>query len=102
MMKIIDGKRYNTDTAEHLADLPCTYFCSDFGHHDTAIYRTTRGAYFLAGSGHAASMWAEAAPGGGQGPGSGICVVSESDALKWLESAKADEVMEKYFSIEDA
>lgn len=84
MKRIIDGKAYNTKTAEELAS--AGYGCaSDFNHWRETLYRTKNGAYFLAGVGGPRSQWAERAPDGGYGGGRGISVLSEAEAREWVE-----------------
>lgn len=77
MRAIINGKRYDTDTADELCQLTCNAYMGDFRWHDTRLYRTRRGTFFLAGEGGPASMWARAAAGGGSREGSGIRVITD-------------------------
>ncbi|MGA0534093.1 hypothetical protein [Hansschlegelia sp. KR7-227] len=101
-MKILDGKRYNTETAEKLCDLPCNVYSDDFGWHKTALYVTTSGAFFLAGEGNASSMWGQSAPGGGSIPGEGIRPIERDEARKHLEDAGEDYEIERLFEVTDA
>jgi len=48
MRAIINGKRYDTDTADELCQLTCNADMGDFRWHDTRLYRTRRGTFFLA------------------------------------------------------
>lgn len=103
MKAIIDGKTYNTETAEKLAEV-CNPSAgtSDFSWWEEALYRTKRGAYFLAGGGGSLSGWAKAAIGGGRTGGSGIKRLSEEDARAWAERwLSADEYLE-LFEAEEA
>jgi hypothetical protein len=102
MIRIIDGKRYNTQTAELVAEVPCGYYSTDFNYHDTGIYISQKGTWFLAGSGNALSMWAKRAPGGGYGPGRGIRPLDDDDAREHLERAGATDAIERFFDVEDA
>lgn len=47
MKKVIDGKLYNTATAEHLASYYNHKSASDFDLRDEDLYRTKKGTYFL-------------------------------------------------------
>jgi len=90
MKSIVNGKTYNTETADQLCNLPCSSNRGDFGYHDTKLYRTKKGAFFLAGCGGARSMWAESVSNGSIG-GSGIRPVSEAEAREHMESADCEE-----------
>jgi hypothetical protein len=91
MMQIIDGRRYSTETAHFIVYLPCWHYRSDFGWHETALYRSPKGQFFIAGHGNAASLWASDAGNGSRGPGSGLRLVSETDARAFMESAGCDD-----------
>ena len=104
MRKVIDGKVYDTETAYAICDIPCRFYKNDFGWHDTVLYRSPRGRYFLVGEGHAASMWAvHYGNGNGSGPGSGIRVISAEDARAYAEKAECDEedMREAGFAVEE-
>lgn len=104
MKAIIKGKRYDTETAELLAPVPCSYGRSDFRYHDTSIYRTAKGNYFITGEGGPMTMWAKAAVGGGYTGGRGIRPLSVDEAREYLErcGAEGTSAIEKYFPVEDA
>lgn len=63
----------------------------DSAHHVTALYRTRRGAFFLAGKGGPRSMWAGRLAGGLCGPGSGIRVIDAEEARTHIEAAGCGE-----------
>lgn len=103
MKKIINGKRYDTDTATHIANASSNCGKSDFGWFDEDLYKTPRGRFFLAGEGHAMTRWATPLSGNGRGPGSGIIPLSQEEAREWCERYDVDtDVIEKYFDIEEA
>ena len=58
MKEIIKGVTYNTDTAEHIADVSNELGRGDFRYLKANLYRTKRGAYFLAGEGGALTSFA--------------------------------------------
>lgn len=91
MKRVIEGKSYNTDTAEHICDLECSDYPNDFRYHDTALYRTKKGAYFLSGEGGPMSMWSRAAMGGGSTSGKGIQLIDYAEARETAERAGLDE-----------
>ena len=90
MKQIIDGKTYNTETATEVCDLPCNYFGGDFQFHNTKLYQTKKGTFFLAGKGGPMSMWAVSSGNGVTGS-SGIRVLTEQEARTYMEEAQCDE-----------
>jgi hypothetical protein len=103
MQRIINGRRYNTATAEEITTLTCRANRGDFEWHSTSLYRTPKGRWFLAGEGGARSMWATSFK-NGSGPGDGIRPLTDDEAREILERENAQEALEKHFSetIEDA
>lgn len=91
MKTIIAGRVYDTDTAERVCELECRVYRSDFAWHETSLYRSPKGQFFVAGRGNARSMWAEPAYGGGSGPGSGLRLVDEDEARRIMERAGCTE-----------
>lgn len=83
--QVIDGKRYNTETAELLGDRGNGLGLSDFHSWKEWLYRTSKGAYFLAGEGGALSSWSQSS-GDGRCAGDGIRPITESEAREWLEA----------------
>ena len=57
MRAIIDGKRYDTETAKVVAEWANTYDRGDFHHYSEALYLTPKGAWFLHGEGNASSPY---------------------------------------------
>lgn len=104
MRRVIDGKLFDTDKATRLCGLNCTAYPSDFAWHDTSLYRSKGGRYFLAGQGGPSSMWAQPAYGGGRGEGRGIRVLDDDEARDYAERAglDADAMIAAGFPVEDA
>ncbi len=102
MQIIVDGKRYDTETAEFLCQLFCHFQHGDFKWHDTGLYVTKKGAFFLAGEGGPSSMWAIPSGAHGHREGYGMKVLSKSEARKILEENNRIEELERLFAIEDA
>ena len=103
MKRSINGKIYNTDTAEFICDLPCHYYRSDFKWHDTSLYRTKKGTYFLAGEGGPMSMWSEPCGSGSWSGGSGIRVIGRDEALEYAEQAglEPEEMIDAGFELQE-
>lgn len=102
MQRIINGKRYNTETAEEIAH-DWWGGGNDFRHYDETLYRTPRGNFFLAGSGGPLSRWARSTGQNSWSGGSGIEPMTEEEARTWCEehNFKAS-LIAQYFTVEDA
>lgn len=97
MKKIINGKRYNTDTAAVIAEYWNGLTLSDFRYCDEALYRTKAGAFFVHGKGGALSRWAVPVGTSGRQGGNDIQVVTDDEAREWLESHDRIEQLEELF-----
>jgi len=104
MKKVINGKRYDTETAALVAaDSYSNY--GDFQYWCEEIYRTRKGSWFLYGEGGAMSPYARSVGQNETSGGSAIVPFSAKDALAWLEDHTEDsEAYEEYFTdiLEDA
>ena len=86
MRKIIDGKVYDTTTATEICDIsPSGYSQNDFNHEDTRLYRSPKGAYFVAGNGGARSRWAHPVGQNGSTDGDGLVLIDETEARSLTE-----------------
>ncbi len=95
MKKVIEGKLYDTETA----DLICEYSygrSSDFRYLYEALYKTTKGQWFIAYDGGAQSKYA-ADYGDGIGGSEGIKLVDEDDARRFVEQNGNADDFEKAF-----
>lgn len=103
MKAVIDGKRYDTNTAQEIASWSSDYYGSDFRAERESLYRTIRGNWFLAGEGGPMTKYSES-HGDMTGSGSGIIPLSSKEALQWLEDKGEIDAIETYFSmsVEDA
>jgi hypothetical protein len=105
MKAIINGKRYDTDSATLLGEASSNLGRSDFGWWEAGLYRTPRsGAYFVAGRGHARSHYATNLGGGSWGAGEKIEPLTEGEAQAWAEAHLTADQVEAIFGdrIEDA
>ena len=101
---IIEGKTYNTNTAWLICELPCsTESVSYFDWHMTDLYRTKKGAYFLAGEGGPMTMWAKNLGNNSTGWGDGLRVIDAAQARQHMEDANctAEDFAEYGFSVEE-
>jgi len=103
-IKIIAGKRYNTDTAELLGGAGAGYV-GDFAHWHEDLYRTKKGNFFLDGEGGPMSRYAVSEGNNTTGGSSeNIIPLNPAEAAEWLEEHDWVIQLEKYFpdQIEDA
>lgn len=96
MNKIINGKRYNTESAKKLA-VYSHGSRNDFGFYTETLYRKNTGELFLHGEGYAASKYAEVAGRNEWKPGEKIIPLDESAARKWAEQNLTGDEYEKIF-----
>lgn len=101
MKKIYNGKRYDTDTAAHIARHDNGLPASDFRTLTEDIYRTRNGAWFLHGQGGPLTRWKRPA-GDMWTSGEGIEPLTPEDAQAWLERHGFSEEIEANFNIQDA
>ncbi len=85
MIRIIKGKRYDTSTAEKVANWNNGLPESDFSECEEDLYRTKNGNYFVHGQGHAMTRWATSCGQNAWGRGQGILDYTPAEALEWLE-----------------
>lgn len=103
MIRIIDGKRYNTDKADVVAGRS-TGYSGDFDRVHERLYRTKKGNWFLAGEGGARSRYAQRIDANSSSGGEGLFPLHPESARAWLESNGETAAIEKYFEsdLEDA
>ena len=107
MIAVIDGRRYNTDTAEEVGRESNGHFRSDFNFETTALYRTPNGRWFQHGEGGATSYYAQR-DGNSWCWGEKITAVDDATAQAFLEdlAARGDDAaviaLEKYFTVMEA
>jgi hypothetical protein len=95
--KIIDGKRYDTSTAEEIGCKENGYRPNDFNYECETLYRTKTGSYFLHGEGHAKSDYATVR-GNERSWGQAIIPLSEAQAFEWASRNLKPEYFEQVFS----
>jgi len=102
MKAVIDGKRYDTETAEEIA-ADAHGHTGDFDHWRESLYRTKQGAFFLAGSGGPRSKYSRLPRQNEWTGGEGISVLTEAGALRWCEDHDVDaDSIADHFTIEEA
>lgn len=99
MKKIINGKIYNTKTAEMVVAYDNGLGNRDFKGYSEELYRTKKGAWFLSGEGGPMTKYSRAC-GNMTSGGSNIILLSAEEAREWLERRDETDVIEEYFSSE--
>lgn len=101
MKKIINGKKYDTNTAELVAQWENDYPQNDFNYCSEDLYKTTNGRWFTCGEGGPMSAYAESSGNSTTG-GEGLRPLTDEEARQWLEDHNCPDELEEHFSVEDA
>ena len=99
MKRIIDGRTYNTGTAEIICDTGNGEYSTDFRYENSDLFVTSKGAYFVAGYGGALSRFS-VAEGNGYRGGAGIIPMSRAEAFSEIQQSCAEydtDLIAKYF-----
>lgn len=85
MKKIVNKRKYNTDTAREVGRWEPDHAKSDFAWYEETLYRKKTGEYFLHGEGYAASPYRRRS-GGMWAAGEDIVPLGAEEAREWAES----------------
>ena len=96
MKKVIDGKLYNTNTAQEIASDSHGY-TSDFHHWSETLYQTRKGSWFLYGEGGALSQYSVSIGQNESGGGRQVIPFTDGEALRWLEQHASAAVALEHF-----
>lgn len=102
MRKVINGARYDTDTAKKMAEWVSDEDYTGFNHCEETLYRTKAGKWFLYGTGGERSIYASRKSDGWSGPGEQIIPLSEDAARQWAEQHLSGDNVERIFGALDA
>jgi hypothetical protein len=98
MRKVINGKVYDTETAEHVCDVSGNISDrGDFHYDSTGLYRTRIGQFFISGHGGPRSQWAVSTGQNSWAGGNGLRLVEEDDARALVERHADDETYVRVF-----
>lgn len=100
MKKIINGKRYDTETAELVGEWANTYNYSNFSYECEELYRKKTGEFFLYGEGGPMSNYAIPTDNNNWTGSSKITPLTIDEAKKWAEKNLDADDYEKYFELE--
>jgi len=98
MKKVIDGKIYNTETADLVCQWDNGYNPNDFNYCSEDLYRTKKGSWFIHGDGGAMSKYSVSSGSNSWGGSSQIEAFSDDEAFEWLQEHNFAEEIEKHFS----
>ena len=85
MKKIINGKKYDTETAEAVASWSNAGSWRDFRHMEEVLYRKKTGEYFLHGEGGPMTKYCQSDGTGCCTGGDLITPMTEEEAREWAE-----------------
>lgn len=97
MKKVIDGKMYNTETAEFIGEYDNGLGGGDFNSLWEGLYVTKKGTYFIAGEGGAMTRYAKG-NGDSMWGSEDIEVITKEGALAWCEENNLVETIEEHFA----
>lgn len=99
MKKIIDGKKYDTETATELGTYWNGKSRRDFEFFEETLYVKRTGEYFIYGIGGPASRYAVSSPSGGWDGGERIVPTSYENAKQFAEEKLTTDEYEKAFGV---
>ena len=85
MKKIINGRKYDSDTAKELGSYSNYGSWNDFNHFEETLYQKRNGEFFLFGEGGAMTKYREPEGQNCWTGGSRIVPISDDKARKWAE-----------------
>ena len=98
MNKIINGKRYNTDTAERVGEWDNGFNYNDFNYTGEELYRKKSGEFFLYGESGALGKYAVNV-GNMRSGGEEIVPFSDAEARQWAEEHLSGDEYESIFGV---
>lgn len=101
MNKVINGKRYDTETAELIGEWANTYNYSDWSYKCEELYRKKTGEFFLYGEGGPMSEYAVPSGNNNWTGSSKITPLTIDEAKKWVEKNLDADDYEKLFELEE-
>lgn len=102
MKRVINGRVYDSDKSELIGE--CGFGHSgDFNAWEETLYKTSKGAYFVAGSGGPRSRYGRQTSQNTWSGSESIEVLSEGEALAWCERHHIDaDTIAQHFEVEPA
>ena len=97
MKKVIDGKVYNTETAERIFSWDNGRYGNDFRNRSKDLYRTKKGNYFIYHSGGPMTDMAISVGSNSTSGSSDIEAITTQEAIAFLQGKNAVEILERLF-----
>lgn len=91
MKKIINGKKYDTNTAECVGEFENSCNRGDFNFVRELLYKKKTGEFFIYGYGGANSKWQESCGQNSRSSGEGIEPLTIDEAKTWVENFDCEE-----------
>lgn len=101
MNKVINGKRYDTETAELVGQWDNGHNFGEFQYECEELYRKKTGEFFLYGKGGPMSSYAVPSGNNNWTGSSKITPISIDEAKEWAEKNLDADDYEKYFQLEE-
>jgi hypothetical protein len=104
MIQIIDGRRYNTETATQVYAYSNGVGSNDFQYLRETLYRTPKGSWFIHYDGGAMTQYARSCGRNSRCGDSGLKAMTPDQAYAWLELHFQTDAIEEYFAdrVQDA
>lgn len=100
MKKIINGRRYDTDTAEFIGAGSSDYAVNDFNYFKEDLYLKKTGEFFIHGIGNAGSKYSESTGYNSYQGGERLIPLTEDEAKKWVEKYLDADAYEELFELD--
>ena len=97
MKKIINGKKYDTDTAKELGYYTNGEYTNDLYYYCETLYRKKTGEFFLHGDGNSGTKYATALGNNSWAGGEEIIPLTYEAAQKWAEDCLSADAYEEIF-----
>lgn len=104
MKKVVNGKLYNTETAEEICEWSNSYYSGDLHYCEETLYKTKKCNWFLYGKGGALSEYSKPCEGNGSCGSSNTVPMTKEEAIEWLEERDYPNILMEHFpeAVEEA
>lgn len=97
MKKIINGKVYNTDTAQFIGEWENNYNTGDFRYCREVLYKTKKGNYFVYGEGGPMSKYSKSCGNNSSTGSEDIELITPDEARMWAHHYMDADVVIQFF-----
>lgn len=101
MVKIVKGRKYDSETAKEVGSYSNAGGWRDFSHYEETLYKKRTGEFFLHGAGGPMTRYAERVDQNSWSGGSDIIPLTYEDAREWAEKHLDADVYETEFGVVD-